>query len=241
MGSTENAVTFNELEWDSDFFGIKCAKAILNKSLTKNEWGNLKVEFSNYLFIAIVNQNANPVNAQLIAKDTSAFLADINIQFEKKLVEINEMPRNVTTYQSLEKVDRIIKLADFPHSRFISDPEFAKRGGKYVYQQWAMNAFGKTDKYFMLSKDEKGIINGFVLCSYFQKTCLIELISVTKEVSKSGIGTSLFNAVEYQAYQKGCNKIKVGTQIRNLNAINFYHKVGCKQVECHEVYHFWKK
>jgi len=240
MKPAENAASFNELKWDSDFFGFKCAKLVLHRSLTTNEWENLKVQFDDYSFIVIENRNANPVNAQLIAKNTSSFLADINIQFEKKLVETHEMPKGVTTFQSLEKEDKIIELADFPHSRFISDPEFAKRGGKYVYQQWVMNAFGKPDKYYMVSKDEKGMINGFVLYSYFQKSCVIELISVTKEVSKSGIGTSLFRAVEYTAFQKGCTKIKVGTQMRNLNAINFYHKLGCKQVECHEIYHFWR-
>ena len=241
MKPTEKVLTFEELTWDSDFFGIKSAKVILHRSLAINEWENLKVKFCDYQFIAIVNRNSDPVNAQLIAKDTSSFLADINIQFEKKLVETNEMPRNVTTYQALERDDRIIEIADFQHSRFLSDPELAKRGGKYVYQEWIINAFEKPEKYYILSKDEKGIINGFLLCSYFKKTCVIELISVSKEVSKSGIGTSLFRAVEYTAYQRDCNKIKVGTQMRNLNAINFYHKVGCKQVECHEIYHLWEK
>ena len=241
MKAAENAATFNELKWDSDFFGVKCAKLVLHRSLTTNEWKKLKIPFSDYSFIVIENRNANPVNSQLIVKNTSSFLADINIQFEKKLVETHEMPQNVTNFQSMKKEEKIIELAEFSHSRFISDPEFAKRGGKHVYQQWVMNAFEKPDKYYLLSKNEQGIVDGFLLYSFFSKDCVIELISVAKDVGKKGIGTSLFRGLEYIALQKGCKKIKVGTQMRNLNAINFYHKVGCKQIECHEIYHFWKK
>lgn len=240
MKNLENAVTFNELNWDTDFFGVTCAKATLNKPLTLNEWIELKTRFKGYQFISIMNKNSEPINAQLIGKDTSAFLADVNIQFEKKLVGIDEKPENVTIHQALEKNDQIIEIADFQFSKFTEDPELAKRGGDQVYQQWLINSFGKTNKFYALSNDEKGEINGFLLFSYADNACVIELIAVSQKVTKGGIGTSLFKAVEFGAHQQGVKEIKVGTQLRNLGAINFYHKVGCKQVGCHQVYHLWK-
>jgi len=38
----ESAVSFYDLLWDTDFFGVTCAKAVLDKSLTLTEWNNLK-------------------------------------------------------------------------------------------------------------------------------------------------------------------------------------------------------
>ncbi|MDQ0413814.1 GNAT family N-acetyltransferase [Mesobacillus stamsii] len=239
MGNLEHAVTFNELKWDTDYFGVNSAKAILNRSLTLNEWDELKNRFKGYQFISIMNQNSEPVNARLIGEDTSAFLVDVNIQFVKKLIEPYLMPNNVTIHQSLERNDRIIEMADFQISKFTEDLELAKRGGNHVYHQWLINAFGKPDKFYALSKNVMGDINGFLLFSYSDNACVIELIAVSQNETKGGIGTSLFKAVEYAAHQDGFNEIKVGTQVRNSGAINYYHKVGCKQVECHQVYHLW--
>ncbi|WP_090989523.1 N-acetyltransferase [Bacillus sp. OV322] len=239
MENLKNAVTFNELNWDTEFFGVTCAKAILNLPLTLYEWIELKTRFKDYEFISIINKNSEPINAQLIGKDTSAFFGDVNIQFEKKLVGIDEKPKNVTIHQALEKNDQVIEIADFQFSKFTEDPELAKRGGNQVYQQWLINSFGKADKYYALSSDKKGDINGFLLFSYVDNSCVIELIAVSRKETQGGIGSALFKVVEYEAHQKGFNVIKVGTQVRNLGAINFYHKVGCKQVGCHQVYHLW--
>ncbi|KIY20676.1 GNAT family N-acetyltransferase [Mesobacillus subterraneus] len=239
MKNIEDVATINELKWDTDFFGVASAKSTLHKPLTLNEWLELKTRFKDYQFISIMNMNSEPINAQLIGKDTSAFLADINIQFEKKLLGLDEKPKDVTIHQALEKNDQVIGIADFQFSKFTEDPELVKRGGDQVYQQWLINSFGKTDKFFALSKDEMGNINGFLLFSYADNACVIELIAVSQKETKGGVGTSLFKAVEYGAHQQGVKEIKVGTQIRNLGAINFYHKVGCKQVGCHQVYHLW--
>lgn len=239
MNILENAVTFNELEWDSDYFGVTSAKAILHRPLTLNEWYVLKNRFKDYQFISIINQNSEPVNAQLIGKDTSSFLADVNIQLTKKLMEFIEMPQNVSIHQNMKKNVQVIEIADFQFSKFTEDVELAKRGGDQVYQKWLINSFEKPDKYFALSNDEKGDINGFLLFSYLGHECVIELISVSQTISRGGVGTSLFKAIEHKTQEKGFKQIKVGTQVRNLGAINFYQKNGCKQVGCHQVFHLW--
>ncbi|WP_338449641.1 GNAT family N-acetyltransferase [Niallia oryzisoli] len=240
MKSLDNAVTFNDLTWDTDFFGVTSAKVILHRPLTLNEWDKLKTRFNDYQFISIMNENSEPINAQLVGKDTSAFLADVNIQFEKKLVGLGEKPENnVTIHKALERNEEIIDIEDFQFSKFTEDPDLAKRGGGEVYRQWLINAFDKPDKFFALSKNVNEDISGFLLYSYQDNACVIELIAVSQKEIQGGIGSSLFKTVEYIAYHNGFKEIKVGTQVRNLGAINFYHKVGCKQVGCHQIYHLW--
>ncbi|MEH7125734.1 GNAT family N-acetyltransferase [Bacillus sp. JJ1773] len=239
MNHMENIVTFNELNWDTDFFGVSSAKAILHRALTLNEWNELLARFNNYQFISIMNKNSDPVNAKWIGKYTAAFLADINMQFVKQLLDLNELPKSVTIHQSLKRNNQIFDLAKFQFSKFTEDPEFAKRGGDQVYYQWLINAFDKPDKFYALSLNENSDINGFALFSYSDSACVIELFAVSQNETKSGISSRLFKAVENAAYQRGYNEIQVGTQIRNMRAINFYHKVGCKQVGCHQIYHLW--
>jgi len=236
---TGDSATFTELKWDTEFFGVTSAKAVLYEPLTLSKWNGLKSKFNEYEFVSIENRNSNPINAQLIGKDTSAFLADVNIQFEKKLIGQLETSKNVTIHQALERNEEILKIADFKFSKFTEDLELAKRNGNQVYYHWLLNSFEKSNKYFALSKDENGIVDGFLLHSYNDQDCLIELIAVSPNVKKSGIGTSLFKTIEISAQNRGCNIIKVGTQVRNMRAINFYNKVGCKQVGCHQVYHLW--
>lgn len=239
MKNIKDAFSFYALQWDTDYFGVSSAKAILYKPLLFEEWVNLQDGFSHYQFISIMNLNSNPVNSQLIGKNTTAFLADINIQFVKKLENSVEIPNNVTIQHSLKRNERIINIADFKFSKFIEDRELAKRGGYEVYHQWLINAFEKPDKYFALSRDENGEIIGFALYSFSDVAGVIELIAVSSESTKGGIGTSLFKAVENHTIRHGLKEIHVGTQLRNTSAINFYHKLGCKQVGCHQVYHLW--
>lgn len=235
----KNSLTFYELQWDSNYFGISCAKAVLYEALTLNEWDNLKKAFNEYKFVSIENQNSQPINSQLIGKETTAFLADVNIQFSKRLNEEYQMPKGIEINNMLERNEQIIEVGEFKFSKFTEDPELSKRGGNEVYHQWLINSFDKDDKYYAISRDENGNINGFLLHSYSDNVCIVELISVAKKATKSGIGTKLFRAVECSAYEKSCNEIRVGTQVRNIRAINFYNKVGCKQVGCHQVYHLW--
>lgn len=235
----DSPVSFYALQWDTNYFGINCAKAILHKPLTSFDWEELKDKYKTYQFISIENRNSEPKNAQWISKHTTAFLADVNIQFTKKLEGPYKMPEHVEISNTQQRNDQLVKIADFQFSKFIEDPELAKRGGTQVYHQWLINSFGKPDKYFALSKTTNGQVNGFLLHSYLKNSCVIELIAVAINDTKSGIGASLFRAIEYAAYERGCVEIRVGTQVRNISAINFYHKVGCKQVGCHQVYHLW--
>lgn len=234
-----NSFTFYELQWDTEYFGVSSAKAILYEPLNFKEWETLKKRFKDYQFISIENRDSDPVNAQLIGKDTRAFLADVNIQFKKKLETLNVKPENVEIHQAFNRNEQVINIAEFEFSKFVEDPELAKRGGQHVYKQWVINSFDKPDKYFALYINDKDGIDGFLLYSYKDNYCKVELIAVLKDKKHKGIGTNLFRAVENETVRRGFQEIRVGTQIRNIEAVNFYHKLGCKQVGCHQVYHLW--
>jgi len=235
-----NKITYRDLKWDSEFFGLSCLKVVLHEPLSYSEWAEVENRIRQYEFITIENKNSETVNAQLICENTSAYLADVNIQFQKEVKFIDKLPPSIRIFNPMERNDQLLEIGDFRYSRFFEDKKLASRGGKEIYKQWLINSFDRVDKFFAVSENNS-LVNGYVLFSFSGGICTIELIAVSNHSIGQGIGVSLFNAVEYEAFRKGANIIKVGTQVRNARAINFYHKVGCKQIGCHQIYHLHLK
>lgn len=234
------SIVFYELQWDTEYFGVRAAKAILHEPVNLGEWNNCKSLFQEYDFVTIENRNSEPENTRIICKDTSAYLVDVNVQFSKKInKESAKKQRCIEICHAMQLNPEIVKLAEFQYSRFIDDSECARRGGASVYRHWVMNSFEKSNKYFALSRSHDSKINGFILYSYKDNTCIIELISVANNEKNKGIGSILFKGLEYEIVQKGYYDIRVGTQLRNIPAINFYHKVGCRMTGCHQIFHLW--
>lgn len=237
--------SFRELDWDTKFFGVSCAKAILTVPLADEDWAELLGKMAPYTFVSIENRNSEPSNDRRIGTDTRAFLADVNLQFEKKLTSRNvsdsEPIPSVLIFEAMERDERILGMSVFEKSKFVSDPELRRRGGDRVYREWLCNAFEKPGKFFAVALDQSGDAIGYLLHSYSDSLCTIELISVDGTVRQAGIGSALFHAVERDAFRRGCDTLRVGTQIRNIGAVNFYHKCGCKLTGCHAVYHLWKE
>lgn len=227
------------LQWDTNHFGINCAQVILYQPLSESSWQQVRTSFSEFEFITIKNLNSEPHNAQLLGQYTSSFLADVNIQFSKKTICRSQLSQNIAIQNNLEQNKEIVSLAIFEKSRFIEDPRLLSRGGSTTYHQWVMNSFGRIDKYFAISRDKFSKVNGFLLFSFSGCECTVELMAVSREQQKNGIGTELLMAVEHYANAQEFDCLKVGTQIRNLPAINFYSQYGFKQIACHQIYHLW--
>ncbi len=231
--------TFKALDWDTKFFGVSCAKAVLLRPLSDTEWEALLSGMAGVEFVSIENRNSDPVNDRRIGTQTQAFLADVNIRFEKKLIAEGEMNPSVQIIEAMERDEQVLAMSVFEHSKFIADPELKKRGGERLHREWLINSFGKPSKFFAIAGNEKDEITGYLLHSYSDKTCTVELISVSGSTRQSGVGSALMRAVESDAARRGCDIIHVGTQIRNTGAVNFYHKCGFRQIGCHPVYHLW--
>lgn len=229
---------FYRLDWDTAFFAVPCAKAVLHTVLTCEEQQALCAQLKTAEFISITNEHAKIQNAIFLGERTSAYLADVNIQFEKRLADINsELDPNLAIKNNLCYDARIVALADFAQSKFRTDPNLASRGGAEVHPQWVKNAMGKEDKYFAISGGTEP--NGFCLFHMEDGVCTIELIAAGGR--HDGTGSKLFEAVERYAKQAGCQTLQVGTQATNLPAMNFYQKCGCRQIACHQVFHLWNR
>ena len=143
----------------------------------------------------------------------------------------NYFPRNKQVIEITKKT--------FIYSRFFNDPKLPKEQASSIYCNWTENAFNKEDKYFIISERE-GQIAGFILFSFQKENCVIELIAVDEKYQGQRVGKSLIHCMESYVIKKGAKKIKVGTQLNNSSAINFYTFMGFKYVYCRSIYHLWR-
>ncbi len=237
-------IELKKLAWDTDFFKFNCARVQFENEITNTEWQMLKKKFYPYKLITIVNYSSNPSLSRLLGSEPNAFLVDINIQFSKSISSQVKIPKEIRIKNNFSRDARVLKLARFHHSRFLKDSKLAQIGGGEIYENWVKNSFNQEDKYFILYENSESVIEGFLLFNIDlkEKACTIELIAVAESSRKKGIGELLFKSLETELMNSNdINIIKVGTQLDNIPAINFYHTVGCKQVRHDEIYHFWNE
>lgn len=231
------------LKWDSEYFGIKSARIKLNGVINQQEQDEIIEICNRFRFVTISNNNNNEENNHWLGSRTISFLSDVNIQFIKLLVErpvfIDENT-NIKNYLSIDK--KIISIArnSFKYSRFFNDPNIQKDKAKNIYVEWTKSSFKLKNKYFAISKRNNMTI-GYCLFTFEGDTINIELIAVDKSYQGQRVGKSLINSVESFSFDHGFKKIKVGTQLNNFSAIQFYINLGFNLMSHTSTYHLWNK
>lgn len=239
---------------------------ILNKDIERIK---RKIKQEQYEFITVVNENNNINNNKLIYRLGNVFLADVNIQFKKnietpesiKKSNYNNQKNNnansnrIYTFSTKEKIiiknnlelkEEILEISqkEFKYSRFIEDDNLIKPNE--VYLEWSKNSFGRKDKYFAYyEKDNR--IEGFILFSITSSTfnssaldIIIELIAIKNEMQSKGVGSFLLKGIEEYAKRNSIKFLRVGTQLNNIKAQNFYIKNGFKHISNNSIYHLWR-
>lgn len=229
------------LQWDTDYFGVSSARVNLSGIL--DERGQEEVfEFcKGYDFVTISNIYNIQENNHWIGNRTNAFLADMNIQFLKILSDKPDYKDDKTyVVNCLSRNEQIVDIArkSFNYSRFFNDPKLPQEQAKNIYVHWTEYAFNQQKKYFVISERE-GNVAGYILFSFNEDSSVIELIAVDEKYQGQRVGKSLICTMESFVIDQGIKNIKVGTQVNNISAAQFYNAMGFKYVSCGSMYHLW--
>ena len=232
------------LDWDTDFFGVKSGRIELFNEVTVTEQREILEALENFEFTTIYNHNNNNENNAWIGEKLTASLKDVNVQFSMQLKEQNhdvDKDENIEIKNNLGKNDDIISIAEnsFLYSRFYNDKKLNQDKAAKIYRQWVTSAFNRESKFFLYYKLQERII-GFVLFSLNDSEATIELIAVDKLSSGKGIGNKMIRHLKKHLFNNDIEVLNVGTQVNNINAINFYIASGFKYSHCASVYHHWK-
>ncbi len=230
------------LQWDTDYFDVSSAR--VNLSGIVDEMGQEEIiEFcTGYDFVTISNLDNIKENNNWLGARTNAFLTDMNIQFLKVLTEKPDNQDEKTyVVNCLSRNEQIVDIAkkSFNYSRFFNDPKLPQEQARNIYLHWTECAFGQENKYFVISERE-GNLAGYILFTFNEDGSIIELIAVDEKYQGQRVGKSLIHTMESFVIDQGIKKIKVGTQVNNIVAAQFYNAMGFKYVSCGSMYHLWK-
>lgn len=230
------------LAWDTDYFGIDSARVNLFDEVTQPEIETILNFTHKYKFVTIYNYNNINKNNLWLGIQTKAFLADMNVQFEKDIVPKAQMPNEgVRVDKALPYNADIMNVARqaFRYSRFFNDDFLPKEKALRIYEHWTLSAFNQENKHFVTVEKEEKIV-GYLLFIVMDSYAVIELIAVDSAYQGQRLGQMLIKALEDHLLMNEIYKVKVGTQVNNILASQFYTKMGFHYVSCSSVYHLWK-
>lgn len=232
------------LEWDSNYFKVNSSKAELINQLSEIEKIQLSEQLKPFEFTTIINRNSNNSNNIWLSTLENCYLVDINIQYIAKqiTVDFNDETGHIIVSNGTGDEDELISIArsSFEYSRFFNDPNLPIAKSREIYTEWVKSSINDSNKnYCIYKKNNK--VSGFLLFSCRVEEMIIELIAVDKSEVRSGIGLAMVNSLKKMALESNIKTIKVGTQISNIQANNFYSKCGFFINQTSTVFHLWSR
>ena len=236
-----------ESKWDSNIFNKKVGVINLEKYLTKTEINELKKEIDSYDLVVVKDFTDDFKNSEIISNDLNGYIVDLNVQFFKKVFTNNKefiATINEKTLLSSKDKSKVIAIASnaFKHSRFYNDHNIEKDIADKIFENWMKDSFENEKKRVIVHKSGEEVL-GFLLLTINDslQEIIIELIAVDSKVTAKGIGKELMSDFEYSFSSEQYKKyfFRVGTQVNNITAMNFYIKNDYKIQRESRTYHIW--
>ena len=237
--------TIEKAEWDTDYFGVLCAKAELLRVLSEQEFCSFNEEVNKFQFVMVSNPDIYAENNKFLEKLSGSQKADTNIllRSDAPFADSKKLPDGIelSISDNVEHGDIEEKVRGaFSASRFHHDPHISVDQADGIYINWLRNAQLKENKYFCICKVD-GEFAGLIL---FRKessdTSLIELIFRCMDFRKAGVGSAMMHHLFEFCLKNDITKILVGTQERNETALKYFRKHGFKDVQRTHIFHIWK-
>ncbi len=229
--------TIKPLDWDTEFFGVSCARVALSEALTEQGADDLLQQVSKYGFVTIENTCGAFINDFYIGNKSTAYITDCSVTLKKKTQAysddtFSETGIRLATEEDLPWLAEIAGAA-FINSRFYNDPCITPEQVSGMYTSWVKNAFCDENKTIFVTEEK----NGFLIYLQNGDQAHINLIAAGGANRKKGVGTALVKYADNYAFSNGCEDFFVGTQATNIPAINLYIKCGFKLFKTTRIYH----
>ena len=224
------------LHWDSDFFGLRIAKAVVASdedivALSREE-ENLR---NHYDLIYIFSEPSLKIPFE------NARLADRKAVFSLSTPKHFEINPAIVSWDTSIASDALISLAlvSGKYSRFKLDDSFPAGSYERLYTRWIKQSVNKamaTDVFCYMVDDAP---RGLVTLDFRDGQGTIGLVAVDEEYQHRGIGKALIKyAVSYVHEHQG-ERLTVATQMDNEPAFRLYSRCGFSLVSVTKIWHWW--
>ena len=224
------------LHWDSDFFGLRIAKAVVASeedivALSRQE-GDLRNHFDLIYVFSEPSFEMPFENARLVDKKAVFSLGDF------KHYEVNP---TITSWNFPIASDALISLTlvSGKYSRFKLDDRFPDGSYERLYTRWIEQSVNKamaTNVFCYMADDAP---RGLVTLDFHDGQGVIGLVAVDEDYQHRGIGKALIkHAISYVHELQG-ERLSVATQMDNEPACRLYSGCGFSLESVTKIWHWW--
>ncbi len=138
-----------------------------------------------------------------------------------------------------EDLDGLANIAgsSYIYDRFHSDSMFPKDKSDELHRKWIVNCCkGLTDAVLVAVSDDKP--RGFITCKVDGSKGVIDMVGVSKDMQRRGVGAMLVNAA-LEWFKDRVDVVEVGTQNRNIPGMKLYTNAGFMPVSSKLTFHRW--
>jgi dTDP-4-amino-4,6-dideoxy-D-galactose acyltransferase len=215
------------LTWDSEFFGRKIGALTRSwqPESVKADVAAARQQGYDYLVSRPPVEDAAAIRALEAA---GFYLTDLGVTWSGGVdASLGSIGKEVATARPATDADIpwLSRTAAnlFPLSRFYHDPFYSKADADRLHEAWLANSVRgqAADAVWMIDG------SGFVTCKLAKDGAgEIILIGVVSGSRRRGAGRALTRAALQWFKSKGAGTVRVKTQVKNLQAMNFYHRLG---------------
>ncbi|OEU50569.1 MAG: hypothetical protein BA866_07150 [Desulfobulbaceae bacterium S5133MH15] len=221
----------SELTWDSRLFNRKIGELkIVSESSLQIEAAIRKAKTDGFKYIICRIQSPQTM---LINKLSSLgfYISDIGVIWAGKIDKLlygiskNSIEGKFIKEATNKDLPTLIGMVKslFIDSRFYSDPFFSELEADNLYQTWIKNSVKNRIADVVFFIPNKGLVTCKKSTSNIGE---IVLIGVKNEYRGKGIGTNLMQEALKWFKKQNVNLMSVRTQLKNVDAMNFYAKLG---------------
>lgn len=234
------------LEWDSEFFGLKIARVIVNRfdADTMNEaleW--CKSERIECLYFLADTESNETIR---LAEDNHFRFVDMRVTFDKPLIPTFEFEPDgdsitVINLCNLDDIGALRSLSkiSYRQSRYYFDPGFPVNLADAMYETWIeKSCLDPASAVFVIFAE--GTPAGYIACRQIDETeGRIDLIAVDPRFKQMGLGQKLVKRSSRWFAERNLERIRVITQGRNIAAQRLYQRNGFLISDIKLWYHRW--
>lgn len=233
MEQIDKALTSEQLDWDSRFFGYGVSRIDIQDAddrTVADEITRLQDRGSELIYVF------SPRPLALDGFD--AVLADRKLSYVLAEPHFRAVDRTVASVLRTSEALYELGCQAGGHSRYKVDPHISDEDFRRLFRLWIDNSVSRRFADHVLAYGQDGKELGMVTAGRKDDMLSIGLIATDASCRGTGIGSALIQSIINLAYESGL-KVEVTTQADNAEACCFYETHGFKVESRTYVYHVW--
>jgi len=229
------------LAWDSQFFGRRIAQVCAPRLAAGDAARIRRWAGAHGVECLYFRADAGDGESIRAAEEAGFRLTDVRVTRERPLDGGDgALPGGVEPSRD-EDLPALREIARVSHrnTRFYQDPRFPRERCDALYETWIANACaGRADE--VLVARCEGRVAGYVACVVEpEETGRIDLIAVAPALRGRRIGEALVRGALARLAARGCRRVRVASQARNIEAARLYERMGFRTLAVEHSYHLW--